>query len=64
MTDSQTIDFGADPRVEAVLTRLRTLVPDADTGHLVRAAVLHFGEAVPDHEIVVYVREQMGLAQP
>jgi hypothetical protein len=61
MTDTPNLDLEADPRVRDVLRRIAGLVPDANTSQMVRAALLHFGEAVPDHEIEIYVKEQMGF---
>ena len=59
MSEPVSIDLAADPRVEAAIARLRSIVPEAGLSDVVRAAVLHMGEAVPDHEIEVYVKEQL-----
>jgi hypothetical protein len=62
MTDNiPAIDLGADPRVADALERLAAIVPEADLSELVRAAILRFAEATPDHEVQVYVREQINL---
>lgn len=63
MAIDQPIDFSADPRVQTALDRFKDLVPDADLSEIVRAAVLNFAEATPDHEIAVYIREQMALRE-
>ena len=59
MSEPVRIDLAADPRVEAAIARLRSIVPEAELSDVVRAAVLHMGEAVPDHEIEIYVKEQL-----
>ena len=61
MSTDQPIDFSADPRVAAALSRLDAVVPEADLSAIVRAAVLHFADSTPDHEVAIYVREQVNL---
>lgn len=63
MATDQPIDFSADPRVQHALDRFTALVPEADLSEIVRAAVLNFSEATPDHEIAVYIREQVALRE-
>jgi hypothetical protein len=62
VSEPVSILLAADPRVEGALARLRSVVPEASLDELVRASVLHMGEAVPDHEISIYVREQVNLS--
>ena len=51
MAENVQIDLYADPRVENAVARLRSIVPEAS-----------LAEGVPEHEIQVYLEEQMNLA--
>lgn len=62
MSEPLAVDLAADPRAVDALARMQHIVPEADVSQLVRAAVLHMGEAVPEHEIAIYVREQIARA--
>lgn len=61
MSDEETIDLYADPRVKTGIKRLLSIVPEADISQAVRAAVLYVAEGAPEHEIKVYLEEQINL---
>ncbi|HJS29117.1 MAG TPA: hypothetical protein VJ768_05825 [Anaerolineales bacterium] len=63
MAESVAIDLYADPRVRAAISRIRAVVPEADLSQAVRAAVLYVAEGVPEHEIQVYLEEQINLSE-
>jgi hypothetical protein len=61
MSEPIAVDLAADPRAVAALARLQQVVPDAQVSQLVRAALLHMAESVPEHEIAIYTHEQMNI---
>lgn len=61
MTEQESIDLSADPRVEKALARLLAVVPEANVSQATRAALLYVAEGVPEHEIRVYIEEQINL---
>jgi hypothetical protein len=61
MTNEETVELYSDPRVKNALARLMSTVPGASISQAVRAAVLYVGEGAPEHEIKVYLEEQVNL---
>jgi hypothetical protein len=63
MEENVSIDLYGDPRVRNAISRIRGIVPEADLSQAVRAAVLYVAEGVPEHEIQVYLEEQVNLPE-
>ena len=59
MSDEVSIRLSTDPRVTKQVKRLQGKMPEADISQIVRAAVLYFAESAPDHQIKVYIQEQI-----
>ena len=59
MSDEVSIRLSTDPRVVKQIKRLQGKMPDADISQIVRAAILYFAESAPDHQIKVYIQEQI-----
>ncbi len=61
MSEQTSVNLDADPRVQKAVNRLSKIVPEANLSHIVRAALLYLAEGVPDHQISVYIQEQINL---
>ena len=61
MSEKENLNLYADPRVKKAIARLQSIVPEASVSQAVRAAVLFVGEGAPEHDIKVYIEEQVNL---
>ncbi len=61
MSDQITVDVSADPQVMLEIEKMKGLVENADTSHVIRAAVRYFAESSAEYEREVYIREQLEL---
>ena len=59
MSEEVSIRLSTDPRVVKQIKRLQGKMPDADISQIVRAAILYFAESAPDHQIKVFIQEQI-----